>query len=73
MIASYDLFTGGYTPETGAQFDRQIVAALEAQPGIQSVALSNRVLPRPHCPPRRLTEVLGLYVNHPHWLVNRTK
>jgi predicted permease len=43
MIASYDLFAGGYTPETGAQLDRQIIAALEAQPGIQSVALANRV------------------------------
>jgi predicted permease len=43
LIASYDLFTSGYAPETGAEFDRQIVATLEAQPGIQSVALSSRV------------------------------
>jgi len=43
LIASYDLFTAGYSPEAGAQFDRQLVAKLEAQPGIESVALSNRV------------------------------
>jgi predicted permease len=43
LIASYDLFTAGYSPESGAEFDRQLVAKLEALPGIQSVALSNRV------------------------------
>jgi len=43
LIASYDLFTAGYSPEAGAEFDRQLVAKLEALPGIQSVALSSRV------------------------------
>jgi predicted permease len=43
MIASYDLFTGGYSDASGAEFDRQLVAKLEALPGVQSVALSNRV------------------------------
>jgi predicted permease len=43
LIASYDLFTAGYSPETGAEFHRQLVAKLEALPGVQSVALSNRV------------------------------
>ncbi len=43
LIASYDLFTAGYSDEKGAEFDRQLVAKLEALPGIQSVALSNRV------------------------------
>jgi predicted permease len=43
LIASYDLFTGGYPEEKGAEFDRQFVAKLEALPGVQSVALSNRV------------------------------
>lgn len=43
LIASYDLFTAGYSPEAGAEFDRQLVAKLEGLPGIQSVALSNRV------------------------------
>jgi predicted permease len=43
LIASYDLFTAGYSPEAGREFDRQVVAKLEALPGIQSVALSSRV------------------------------
>ena len=43
LIASYDLFTAGYSDEKGAEFDRQLVAKLEALPGIQSVALSDRV------------------------------
>jgi predicted permease len=43
LIASYDLFTAGYSEDSGAEFDRQLVAKLEALPGIQSVALSDRV------------------------------
>src|SRR5712692_1045542 len=43
LIASYDLFTAGYSDASGAEFDRQLVAKLEALPGIQSVALSSRV------------------------------
>jgi len=43
LIATYDLFTAGYSEANGAEFDRQIVAKLEAQPGIESVALTNRV------------------------------
>src|SRR5712691_9842775 len=43
LTASYDLFTAGYSDEKGADFDRQLVAQLEALPGIQSVALSSRV------------------------------
>ncbi len=42
VIASYDLFTAGYSDEKGAEFDRQLVAKLEALPGIQSVALASR-------------------------------
>ncbi len=42
-IASYDLFTAGYSETTGAEFDRQLVAKLEALPGVQSVSLSDRV------------------------------
>jgi predicted permease len=42
-IASYDLFTAGYSPEAGAEFDRQLVAKLEALPGVASVALSSIV------------------------------
>jgi predicted permease len=43
LIASYDLFTAGYSDASGAEFDRQLVAKLEALPGMQSVALSDRV------------------------------
>jgi predicted permease len=43
LIASYDLFTAGYSDSTGAQFDRRLMAKLEALPGVQSVALANRV------------------------------
>ena len=43
LIASYDLFPAGYSEASGAEFDRQLVAKLEALPGIQSVALSTTV------------------------------
>jgi len=43
LISSFDLFTGGYSDETGMEFDRQLVAKLQAVPGIESVALSSRV------------------------------
>ncbi len=43
LIASYDLFTAGYSEERGAEFDRQLTSKLAALPGIQSVALSSRV------------------------------
>lgn len=43
LIASYDLFTAGYSEDKGAAFDRQLVAKLEELPGVQSVALTSRV------------------------------
>ncbi|MGB0035963.1 MAG: ABC transporter permease, partial [Candidatus Acidiferrales bacterium] len=43
LIGSYDLFTAGYSDTTGMEFDRQLVAKLEALPGVRSVALSTRV------------------------------
>jgi len=43
LIASYDLFMAGYSDSSGPEFDRQLVAKLEALPGTQSVALSSRV------------------------------
>jgi predicted permease len=43
LIASYDLFTAGYSDASGAEFDLQLQAKLEALPGIQSVALTDRV------------------------------
>jgi len=43
LTASFDLFTAGYSEASGAEFDRQLVAKLEALPGVQSVALASRV------------------------------
>ena len=43
LIATYDLFTAGYSPESGTEFDRQMLGRLEALPGVQSVALTSRV------------------------------
>ena len=43
LIASYDLFTAGYSDSSGAEFDRQLVRKLGALAGVQSVALSSRV------------------------------
>jgi predicted permease len=43
MIASYDLFTGGYSEASGIEFDRQLVSRLEALPGVESVSLGSRV------------------------------
>ena len=43
LIASYDLFTAGHSESTGAEFDRQLMTKLEALPGVQSVALTNRI------------------------------
>jgi predicted permease len=43
LMASYDLFHAGYSKENGPEFDRQLLAKLEALPGVQSVALTNRV------------------------------
>ena len=43
LIASYDLFSAGYSDASGAEFDRQLVTKIEALPGVQSVALASRV------------------------------
>ena len=42
-IASYDLFTAGYSEANGAEFDRQLITKLEALPGVQSVSLTDRM------------------------------
>jgi predicted permease len=43
LVASFDLFPAGYSDTSGAEFDRQLVAKLEALPGIRSVALTSRL------------------------------
>ena len=42
-IASYDLFTAGYSEASGVEFDRQLITKLEALPGVQSVSLGDRM------------------------------
>jgi putative ABC transport system permease protein len=43
LIASYDLFTDGYSKEQGAEFHRQILAKVQSLPGVKSATLTNRV------------------------------
>jgi len=43
LLTAYDLFQAGYAPENGVEFDRQLLAKLEALPGVQSAALTSRV------------------------------
>jgi len=43
LLASYDQFTAGYSDASGMEFDRQLLTKLEALPGVQSAALTNRV------------------------------
>jgi predicted permease len=43
LLTDYDLFPAGYSDANGVEFDRLLVAKLEALPGVQSVALSSRV------------------------------
>ncbi|HXZ13232.1 MAG TPA: ABC transporter permease [Candidatus Sulfotelmatobacter sp.] len=43
FVASFDLFTAGYSDEKGAEFDRLLTSRLEALPGVQSVALTTRI------------------------------
>ncbi|MBZ5537852.1 MAG: ABC transporter permease [Acidobacteriia bacterium] len=43
LNASYDLFTAGYSEASGAEFNRQLVAKVEALPGMESVALADHV------------------------------
>src|SRR5262245_40453800 len=42
FMASYDLFSAGYSKERGLQFHRQLLSRLETLPGVQSVMLSSR-------------------------------
>jgi predicted permease len=43
LVTSYDLFTAGYSDATGTEFHRQLLTKLEALPGFESVALSDRI------------------------------
>jgi putative ABC transport system permease protein len=43
LIASYSLFPAGYTRDTGIEFHRQLLAKLEALPGVESASLADWV------------------------------
>ena len=43
LVASYDLYAAGYTWQKGLEFDRQLLAKLDAVPGIQSATLADAV------------------------------
>jgi predicted permease len=43
LIASYDLFPAGYTRQKGIEFDRQLLAKIEALPGVQSASLADAI------------------------------
>lgn len=42
-LGSFDLFPAGYSSANGVQFYRQLLAKLQATPGVQSVTISNWV------------------------------
>lgn len=43
LLGSYELLPSAYNQDQGLEFDRQLMARLEAQPGVESVALANSV------------------------------
>ncbi|HUJ41530.1 MAG TPA: ABC transporter permease [Candidatus Acidoferrales bacterium] len=64
FVAAYDLYAAGYSPETGLEFDRQLLAKVSALPGVQSATLADAV-PLGFS---RNTEMLRIedYANRPH-------
>jgi predicted permease len=40
LLATFELFPAGYNDADGAQFQKQLIAKLEATPGVQSVSLA---------------------------------
>ncbi len=43
LVASFDLFPAGYTQGKGLEFDRQLLAKLDALPGVESATLADDV------------------------------
>jgi predicted permease len=43
FLASYSLFPAGYDSDTGTEFHRQVLAKLQALPGVESVSLADWV------------------------------
>jgi predicted permease len=64
LLATVDLFSAGYTKDRGIEFDRQLLAKLEALPGVQSVSMSSWV-PLGFALSSSITQPDG-YVPRPH-------
>jgi predicted permease len=64
LLATVDLFSAGYTNEQGISFDRQLLAKLEALPGVQSVSMASWV-PLGFQLSSSITQIEG-YVARPH-------
>ncbi|HEY1468663.1 MAG TPA: FtsX-like permease family protein, partial [Candidatus Acidoferrum sp.] len=64
LLATVDLFSAGYTNEQGIAFDRQLLAKLEALPGVQSVSMASWV-PLGFQLSSSVTQLEG-YVPRPH-------
>jgi predicted permease len=43
MLAGYNLFPNGYTPETGAVFHERLVRQLQSEPGVQAAGVAVRL------------------------------
>jgi predicted permease len=43
LLASYDLFSAGYTEATGIEFNRELIGRLSALPGVEAVTVGSRV------------------------------
>jgi predicted permease len=43
LLASYDLFSAGYTEAAGIEFNRQLLARISALPGVEAVTVANAV------------------------------
>ncbi|RPH75892.1 MAG: FtsX-like permease family protein [Candidatus Rokuibacteriota bacterium] len=43
LLATFDLGAGGFTPETGIAFQRDVLARVKAQPGVREAALADWV------------------------------
>lgn len=43
LLASYDLFSAGYTEATGIQFNRQLLTRVQSLPGVEGATVATRV------------------------------
>jgi len=64
FVASYDLYASGYGPQTGLEFDRQLLAKVSALPGVESATLADAV-PLGFSRNTEMVRIEG-YANRPH-------